>query len=217
MGRVFALAMESPFGMGGASVRYRESEAREVDTVYMGLYPRRVLEAVGLYDEELLRDQDDELNFRLRAAGGRVLLSPRLRTAYANSSSVRRFARQYFLYGYYKVRVFQKYPTMLSWRHLVPPAFVLGLLAGPPLAAASPLAGTATLAAAGIYVAGTLAAAVLTARRAGLRYAAGLAVAFPTFHLSWGAGFLAGLVRFLPRWFRPNPVPPVLAPGGSAA
>jgi hypothetical protein len=212
MGRVFALALESPFGMGGAAARYRESGSREVDTVYMGMYPRGVLEAVGLYDEEMLRDQDDELNYRVRASGGRVLLSPDMGSSYANSSSIKRYARQYFLYGYFKARVLQKFPALMSWRHLAPPAFVAGLLAGPLLSAVVPAAAPATLAAAGAYAAAAVGAAALGARRAGWRYVPGLSLAFPVFHLSWGLGMLVGLVRFLPRWFRSSPMPPTLTP-----
>jgi hypothetical protein len=183
-----------------------------VDTVYLGLYPRTVLQAIGLYDEEMVRDQDDELNYRLRARGGRVLMSPAMRTQYLNSPSVRRFARQNFLYGYWKVRVCQKHPMMASWRHLVPPAFVLGLLAGPALGAAGWVPGAFLAGPAGAYAAGAVAAAAAQGRRAGWRYAPALPAIFALLHVSWGLGFLAGIVRFLPRWFAPEPPPPILEP-----
>lgn len=217
MARAFALALESPFGMGGAAARYRETAPREVDTVYMGMYPRRVLEAVGLYDEEMLRDQDDELNFRVRARGGRVLFTPAMRSRYANSPSVKRYAKQYLLYGYFKARVFQKHPAQMSGRHLVPPALVAGLAGGAMLGLVTPWAVHATAAGALLYAGGVAAAALVSARAAGWRYAPGLAVAFPVFHLAWGAGILAGLVRFLPRWFRPGPEVPALAVGHGRA
>lgn len=217
MARVFALALESPFGMGGAAARYRESAPREVDTVYMGMYPRHVLEAVGLYDEEMLRDQDDELNYRVRAGGGRVLFTPAMRSRYANSGSIKRYAKQYLLYGYFKARVFQKHPAQMSWRHLVPPALVTGLAGGALLGLVSPGAARATAAAAAFYAASVVAAALVSARPAGWRFAPGLAVAFPVFHLAWGAGILAGLVRFFPRWFRSGPAAPPLAVGHGRA
>jgi succinoglycan biosynthesis protein ExoA len=208
--RVLALATQSRFGMGGAAVRYGEGERREVDTVYLGMYPRSILDTVGLYDEEMLRDQDDELNYRVRARGGRILMSPNLRTRYLNSSSIRRFASQNFLYGYWKVRVCQKHPMMASWRHLVAPGFVASLVAGTLLAftgmiPAAPLYGLASA-----YAVGAVGATCALGRRAGWRYAPALPGTFALLHLSWGLGFLLGLLRFLPRWVVADPSPPAL-------
>src|SRR5262249_447686 len=75
LGKAVALATSSPFGVGGARFHYSERE-EWVDTVYLGAWRREVFERIGLFDEELVRDQDDEFNYRLRAAGGRVLLTP---------------------------------------------------------------------------------------------------------------------------------------------
>lgn len=210
MGRALALAVESRFGMAGAASRYRESDRREVDTVYLGLYPRGILEAIGLYDEELLRDQDDELNYRLRARGGRILMSPALRTSYLNSPSVGRFVKQNFLYGYWKVRVFQRHPTLMNWRHFIPPLFVLGTLAAASLAPLERGAMIAALGAGSVYAAGATCAAVASGRRAGWRYVPMLPIAFALLHFSWGLGFLMGLARFFPRWFRAERLPPSL-------
>lgn len=218
--RVLALASESPFGLGGAAARYRNGGRREVDTVYLGLYPRRVLARIGLYDEEMLRDQDDELNFRLRRHGGRVLVDPALRTRYLNSPSVRRFVRQQFLYGFWKVRVFQKHPRMMSARHAVPPLFALAALGAPLVAATSRGGTTAVCVGAALYGAAAVAAAAHCARQSGWRDAAPLPAIFLGLHLAWGLGFLAGLARFLPRWVRQEPAPPPLStaePAGGAA
>ena len=215
--RVLALALESRFGMSGAAVRYGAGAHREVDTVYLGMYPRRVLDAIGLYDEELVRDQDDELNYRLRARGGRVLLSPALRTSYLNSASLSRFVRQNFLYGYWKVRVWQEHAGMTSWRHFVPPLFVLGLLAGPVLARRVPAARLVWRASLAAYGLGALGAAGAAGRRAGWRYAGGLPVVFGLLHVSWGLGFLAGLVRLGPRRLARGRSGPVAAAGAGKA
>jgi glycosyltransferase involved in cell wall biosynthesis len=211
MGRVLALAMESRFGMGSAAPRYQESRSHEVDTVYLGIYPRAVLATIGLYDEELVRDQDDELNFRLRSRGGRVLMSPTLRTRYMNSPSLVRFARQNFLYGHWKVRVFQKHPRMMNWRHLVPPAFALAVLVLAALSYLDRLFAVALGVILGVYVVGAVGAAVTVGRRGAWRHVPFLPVVFAVLHLSWGLGFLAGMVRFLPRWFRPDTPPPSLS------
>ncbi len=210
-GRLLGLVLESRFGMGGAARHYRERELRAVDTVYLGIYPRRTLEAIGLYEEELVRDQDDELNFRLRARGGRILISPALRTGYLTLPSLRRFVGQNFLYGLWKVRVFQKHPGMMSARHFVPPLFALGLVAGVPLALASRAAALALGVAMSAYGVGAVGASVALSRRVGWRYAPALPPTFFLLHLAWGLGFLAGLLRFLPRWAMSEPPPPALA------
>jgi glycosyltransferase involved in cell wall biosynthesis len=214
-GRVLALATQSRFGMGGAAVRYGDGASREVDTVYLGMYPRPVLEAVGLYDEELLRDQDDELNYRVRARGGRILLDPALRTRYLNSPSIRRFASQNFLYGYWKVRVCQKHPAQASWRHLVPPAFAASVLSGIPLAVAGTIPAGPLYGLGIAYALGALGAAVQLGRQHGWQYVPALPATFLLLHLAWGLGFLAGLVRFLPRWIARDPSPPSLQPAES--
>lgn len=211
MGRVLALATQSRFGLGGAALRYRDSETQEVDTVYLGIYPRSVLETIGLYDEELIRDQDDELNYRLRTYGGRILMSPALRTSYLNSPSLRRFARQFFLYGYWKARVCQKHPTQMSWRHLVPPLFALTLLSGILLSFLNGRIAVLTSGIAGAYGTAAAGASLALGSQAGWRYASMLPMAFAVLHLSWGFGFFVGCVRFLPRWFRIEP-PPVTLP-----
>ena len=126
-GQAVALATSSPFGIGGGRFHYSDNE-EWVDTVYMGAWPRRVFERLGLFDEELVRDQDDEFNYRLRASGGRILLSPKIKSEYTVRSSPSALWRQYFQYGFWKVRVLQKHPRQMSLRQFVPPAFVFALL-----------------------------------------------------------------------------------------
>jgi len=198
--RAVAAATSSPFGVGGARFHYSDRE-EWVDTVYMGAWPRKVLEDLGGFDPEMVRDQDDELNYRLRARGGRILLSPEIRSRYFNRPTIRSLARQYFQYGFWKVRVLQKHPGQMRPRQFAPPAFVTGLAA---LAAASPFWRPARLglaALAGAYGAANLAAAGQAARKSGAR-AALLPAAFTTLHFSYGFGFLFGLARFWNRWRR---------------
>ena len=75
---------------------------------------------MGLFDEELVRNQDDELNYRLRDLGGRVLLSPEIKSEYVVRSRPRALISQYFQYGYWKVRVMQKHPRQMRVSHFVP-------------------------------------------------------------------------------------------------
>jgi glycosyltransferase involved in cell wall biosynthesis len=126
-GDAVATATSSRFGIG--SYFHFGTSERAVDTVYMGMWPRRVFERVGLFDEELVRNQDDELSYRIRKEGGRIVLTPAMRSWYQNRQSIRHLTRQYFQYGLWKIRVLQKHPRQMSWRHFVPPAFVALLVA----------------------------------------------------------------------------------------
>lgn len=197
--RAIAAATSSPFGVGGARFHYSEAE-EWVDTVYLGAWRRTTFDSVGLFDEELVRNQDDEFNYRLRAAGGRVLLSPKIRSRYYGRSSLSSLARQYFQYGLWKVRVLQKHPRQMRPRQFIPPLFVATLLM---LALGAPVARAARVAlvgGAGTYALATLVASGLVAFRAGFPPALLLPMVFAILHVSYGVGFLAGLIRFRGRW-----------------
>jgi GT2 family glycosyltransferase len=213
-GDAIALAMASRFGIG-AYFHFGTDES-DVDTVYMGMYPRRVFERIGLFDEELVRNQDDELNYRLRKAGGRVFMTPRMRSRYQNRQSFKTLAKQFFQYGEWKVRVLQKHPRQMSWRHFVPPALVVTLAASLLAAPWVPAAAVLHVLVLGVYAGAVLAAALFTAGRERIDLAPLIAAAFAVMHLGWGSGFLVGLGRFGKRWFYDEPAPPRLANPSSA-
>lgn len=192
--RAIALAQSSWFGVGGVAFRTGRSTPGYVDTVPFGAYRREVFHRIGGFDEELVRNQDDEFNFRLTQAGGKIWLDPSIRSVYYSRASLRGLWRQYFQYGLYKVRVMQKRKGIPSWRLLVPPAFVLGLLGSALLAMAirEPLW---ALAVAAPYVMANLGASLWTARRDPLALPL-LPLAFATLHLAYGLGFLWGLWRW---------------------
>jgi len=203
-----AYAMSSRFGIG--SHFHFASDDCEVDTVYMGMYPRRVFERIGLFDEELVRNQDDELNYRLRKAGGRIFLTTKMRSRYQNRQRLCSLAQQFFQYGLWKIRVLQKHPRQMSLRHFVPPLFIAALVvsaaAGIWIAAAWWLFGAAVAA----YVVAVAVASAKQARRHGWELFVPLALAFATMHVSCGVGFLLGAVRFGRRWFVAELPPPQL-------
>ncbi len=208
VGDAIALAMASRFGIG--AYFHFATEDREVDTVYMGMYPRVVFERIGLFDEELVRNQDDELNYRLRKHGGRIFLTTRMRSRYQNRQGIQTLARQFFQYGWWKVRVLQKHPRQMSARQFVPPLFVGSLIvtgALAPWVTAAAWLGGAAVAAYGVALA---VAASTVARRHGRGLLAAVLAAFATMHVCWGAGFLLGGVRFAPRWFAAERRPPRL-------
>lgn len=166
----------------------------------MGAWRREVFDRIGFFDQELVRNQDDEFNYRLLDSGGRILLSPRIHSKYVPRDSWRSLWRQYFQYGYWKVRVMQKHPRQMRPRHFIPGAFVAALLGAILAAPFSPWGRAALALVGGSYLLANLTASFLAARRAGWRHLPLLPLAFATLHLSYGLGFLAGLVRFAGRW-----------------
>ncbi len=124
---VISAAMSSVFGVGSAHFRTGLNEGF-VDTVAFGMYRRQVFDAVGLFDEELIRNQDDEFNFRLIKSGFRIFLSRQLRARYYVRTSWKKLIRQFYQYGYWKVYVNRKHRTITTVRQLVPFMFVLYLL-----------------------------------------------------------------------------------------
>lgn len=203
-GEAVALATSTPFGIGGGRFHYSDQE-EWVDTVYMGAWPRRVFEKIGLFDEELVRDQDDEFNYRLRAQGGRILLSPAIRSEYTVRSTPVALWRQYYQYGYWKVRVLQKHPRQMSLRQFVPPAFVLSLIVSALFALLfiiHHLSFILLLASfiPALYLIANLGASLWTASRRDWHSLPLLPIIFSILHISYGLGFLVGLVKFSNRW-----------------
>jgi glycosyltransferase involved in cell wall biosynthesis len=200
LARIIAVAMSSPFGVGGAPFRTRRAYTGLVDTVAFPAYTHAALERAGPYDEELVRNQDDEFNYRLRSFGGRILLAADVRARYFSRGTLRSLFRQYFQYGLFKVRVLQKHPRQMRPRQFIPPLFVATLLLLTLGALFSPVARLALLAAAGTYALVCLLASAAAAHRTGFPEALLLPAVFAVLHLSYGIGFLAGLVRFVARW-----------------
>jgi len=128
---IIALAMGSPFGVGGNNFRLMK-ESKFVDTVGTPMYPAHVFEKIGLFDEALVRNQDDELNYRVTQAGGKILLFTDIQIQYTVRAAYDKLYKQYFQYGYWKVYVNRKLKTITTLRQLVPAlmvsSFVIGLL-----------------------------------------------------------------------------------------
>jgi succinoglycan biosynthesis protein ExoA len=182
-----ATAMQSRFGVGGASFR-RGTEPGPVDTVYLGVFDRAALDSVGGYDETLLRNEDYELNWRLREAGHTVWLDPELIVEYRPRGSLRALARQFHDYGRWKREVLRRHPKSLKTRQLAPPVVVAGLGAS---VLAAPVSLVPFALVAGGYGAGIAAVAAIESS-GDPRQAARLLTILPTMHLSWGAGFFRG-------------------------
>lgn len=200
-GRAVAAATSSRFGVGGARFHYSESE-EWVDTVYLGAWRREVFQRVGTFDEEMVRNQDDEFNYRLRAHGGKILLNPTIRSEYYNRSTPWKLWQQYFQYGFWKVRVLQKHPRQMQPRQLIPGLGILALIL---LLLAAPIVSLSKfliLGSALIYLIANLSASVLAATRSrcSLTVLPSIPLAFAIIHIAYGCGFLVGLIRFWNCW-----------------
>jgi len=192
-GRAIALAISSKFGVGDNAFRASMQE-QDVDTAPFAAYRRDVFERAGFFDESMERGEDDEFNYRLRAAGGRILLTPAIRSTYYARGTFSALAKQYWGYGIAKASVLRRHPKRLRPRHLIPSALVLALAMGP-LCAVNRGFGRAGAAAAVLYAGAATVAAVSIGRKGNWKEAPLLPAAFACIHLPAGAGMIAGLLR----------------------
>lgn len=217
--RAVACAMDSPFGgigfyrvvarTGGPAARLagafgvgreRHGDASgrvESDTLTFGAFRPEAFERAGLFDESLRRNQDDELNLRVRKAGGQVVLDPAIRVFYTPRGSLRGVLRQYSEYGYWKVAVMAKHRQLPGPRSLMPAAFVGSTSTLALLAVRSPVARRLLAVELALYMGIALAAAAtsLRRRRSDVSLLPLVVSAFPAFHVGYGVGMLRGIVR----------------------
>ena len=194
-GAAIAEAMSCPFGVGNALFRFADKE-RYVDTVAFGAYRRTLLNEIGFFDEELVRNQDDELNFRVEKSGAKILLSPKIKSTYFGRGDFKKLWRQYYQYGFWKVRVIQKHRRPASIRHLIPLMFVLFLSLGGMLSIFSRLIRTMYFIILGLYLLLDLVFSIKIAGKKKFSYLPYLVVTFPLLHISYGLGFIFGIFNF---------------------
>jgi cellulose synthase/poly-beta-1,6-N-acetylglucosamine synthase-like glycosyltransferase len=196
--KAIALALSHPFGVGNAYFRIGTQSPRWVDTVPYGCFRRELFSRVGLFDEDHVRSEDDEFNLRLKKQGGRLLLVPEIAVHYYTRDSLSKIWRMYYQYGYFKALVARKLGAVLKLRHIIPSLFLLTLLTLFLLGGAVAPLRTFALLLSLAYGLADIYFALSTARRAGAGGAVAfwLALVFPTLHLSYGLGFLKGLVDF---------------------
>jgi succinoglycan biosynthesis protein ExoA len=200
MERAVACAMDSPFG-GIGWTRVANGGPIETDTVTFGAFRPEAFQHAGMFDETLVRNQDDEFNLRLRRAGGQIVLDPEITVMYRPRGSIGRVWRQYYEYGLWKVPVMLKHKRVLTVRSVAPLAFVLGTAALGVGIARFPLARRLLALQWSLYGAAGLAFAVRSVRARGESW--GLVprvlAAFPAFHLGHGSGQAVGWLRAIGR------------------
>jgi GT2 family glycosyltransferase len=189
LGRAIAWCMSSSFGMGNARFRYTKNE-EESDSVFCIFTRRETLLEVGGYDERVPFDEDSELNYRLRAAGRKLVVSPKIEVRYHVRQSLRSLSKQMYRYGYWRRFTQIKHPRAVPPRVYAPAALLAGLLLSAGLAATPWRLLAAVIPSA--YVGFLIAATSLSAKRAGLAMFL-VPVALVTMHGYYGGGWWAGL------------------------
>ena len=196
LGKAIAAAFQSPFTSGGARGR-DPNYSGPVDTVYLGCWPREVFDRIGLFDEDLIRNQDDEFNLRLARAGGKIWQSVKIKSWYQPRESLRLLFAQNMQYGYWKVRVIQKHRTPASIRHVIPASFLLLLMS----LAVTSFWLSVNAAICGVllatYAVCVVIASIKVAGTEGWRLLLLLPMVFVCYHFGYGYGFLRGIFNFI--------------------
>ena len=191
--RAIAFVLSHRAGVGNAHFRIGVKEPRWVDTVPFGCYRRQVFERIGMFDEDLVRNQDDEFNQRLLKAGGRILLVPDISIDYFARDSFRKLARMYYQYGYFKPLAARKAGRVGTVRQILPAAFLLIVAVAAVLSVRFWWARTALIAAVAGYSLLVVIVATGAWKSAGEKVGLLAAVTMPIVHFSYAVGSLRGL------------------------
>jgi succinoglycan biosynthesis protein ExoA len=198
-GQAVAAATSSFFGVGGGKFHYSD-KCEWVDTVYMGAWHKKVFLKYGLFDEELVRDQDDEFNYRIVENGGKILLSPDIRSNYIVRSTPYKLFKQYFEYGFWKIRVFQKHTKQMRWTHFIPPLFVATILFSLIMMIMVPVFKIFPVLIFLSYLLANVVALLPLVKGNSITTISILPLVFAILHLSYGCGFITGMFVFINRW-----------------
>jgi len=191
--QIIGAAMSSSFGVGNAHFR-TGNKSGFVDTVAFGAYKKEIFEIVGFFDEELIRNQDDEFNFRVTKNGYKIYLNHEIKCKYYVRASFKKLFKQYYQYGYWKVYVNVLHKTVTTIRQLVPAAFVSYLM----VLFLSILVGLKFFLFLSLFLVLYLLLAVFIAIKQSSVSFKALKIAFTFFvlHFSYGIGYLKGILDF---------------------
>ena len=189
--KAVAKAMRSRLGVG-ASRFHTGGTPGPVDTVYLGVFQREALIAIGGFDERFTRAQDWELNFRLRSNGGVIYFDPRLQVTYRPRPNISALAKQYFQYGTWRRVVARRHKGTINLRYLAPPIALVCFVGSLLLGLIHPL----LLIPAATYLVAIVISATTIASSIGQYFY--LLLIIPTMHFSWGAGFITSQKNLVP-------------------
>ena len=197
MAESIALALSHPFGVGNAHYRTGAKKLKYVDTVPFGCFRKEIFKEIGLFDEDMLRNEDDEFNTRLIKNGYKILLMPDVVSYYYARDSLAKLWKMCFQYGYFKPLVVEKSGTILTWRQLIPALFLGSLI----LSGILPFFFKPFLI---IFLCILIGYSLVNmffsssiAFKKGLKYALILPFVFSAIHFSYGWGYLRGIWHIL--------------------
>lgn len=191
VGNVIALMLSSKFGVGNSQFRIN-GKSGYVDTVPFGAFRREVFDKYGFYDERLTRNQDNEMNYRIRKNGGKIYMSEDIRLAYFCRDSIKGIINMAIKNGKWNIITMKLCPGAMGLRHFVPFIFLLSLIIMPLLSILFPMLGKVLLAEISLYLLLSLFFSIKASKE--LKHIPLLCVLFPVFHISYGLGSLIGLI-----------------------
>ena len=190
IGKAIALAHKNPLFFGMANSHNMDYEGF-TDTVWGGFYKKDIFNNIGLFDEELIRNQDDELNYRLIKNGGRIWQSKSIKYSYVCRSSIKGLFLQYLQYGYWKAHVIKKHGKPVKLRHIIPGIFTGTLIVLAGLAMFSAIIARAFFALFALYIGFVLLVSLIASLRRGqVRFLPVLPIINASMHFGYGIGFL---------------------------
>lgn len=193
--KAIAIAMSCSFGMGNSQFRIGATKEMKVDTVPFGCFRKELFDRIGYFDEELVRNQDDEFNGRIIKNGGKIYLIPELTIDYHARATLRKTSRMFYQYGLFKPLVNKKLGKPATLRQFFPPLFVSGLVIGTILSFFCPLLRCVFLTILSLYLFLSLYFGVKSSNK--ISEILTLVGVFATIHASYGTGYIVGLFRIL--------------------
>jgi hypothetical protein len=192
-----AYALSHPWGVGNSHFRIGAAQPKWVDTVPFGCYWKEMFDRIGLYNEALIRNQDDELNHRLMKQGGRILLVPEITSFYTARESLQKLWTMFYQYGYFKPLAVRTIGAVMTTRQLIPSFFLLCTVFAAMLAPWSDAMAVLFTAIIIAYAVLDLTVSLRAAIERGLGCGFWSMLVFPILHISYGIGYLHGIFDFL--------------------
>ena len=196
VGKAISFAMQTPVGVGNAMFRRGDFEGW-VDTLAFGMHHSWVIDKIGFFDESLVRNEDDDFNFRIRKAGGKIWLSKDINSIYYSRSSLKKLWRQYYQYGFWRIKTIQKHKTVVALRQLAPVVLTVSLFLLMLLSFVHPWFKWLFVVELGVYLLGLFSGALIVWKEFGFSFSLSAPVIFAILHFSYGIGMLLGWVRFI--------------------
>ena len=201
--KAIAAAYHSKFALGGGK-NHDETYEGYADTVYLGAFKKKTLEEVGYYDKDLIRNEDDDLNFRLKEKGYKIYITPEIKSTYYPRCTYRELFKQYFEYGEWKVAVRKKHGEHARKTHYIPLLFVLLLVLGGIASILSPFIFNESCSwvipcaygvGCGLYLLIDIIASFSNKRACGFIQKLRLVWIHIILHISYGCGYIKGIFR----------------------